>query len=324
MMFYREHTRRSVIRACAALLSGGVVSELFATPPSALPMLFSPARRTYSSGWTYRQYAVHATVTVGSIPLISKKNVGGGAIAIERAVDGENVWTAIQLVAGSSPDRLKGFNRFGATQELIREDRGGVRESGYLSFMSTSRETGIKEARKAFSSQAGSRMSTFARGRATDQGCTYAVEHRNLADGWNWRNCTDLLAEPGFDAAGLAPERAIPGYGSCCLPTFLFAVHHALTREEVLHEGSYVHNGKVFLLQTECKAEGSGSSLRIVTGRTAQDGRHSEFRLWLDTKNKQPLPEKIEYKPRGFLSLTLEAENSFEAPTLRPLLVSPA
>lgn len=41
-----------------------------------------------------------------------KENVGGGAIAIERAVDGASVWTALQFVAGSWPDRLKGFNRF--------------------------------------------------------------------------------------------------------------------------------------------------------------------------------------------------------------------
>lgn len=319
MLVPREHTRRSVVRACAALLSGGLLQQVFARSPSALPLQFTPAAKGCSSTWAYRRYAVHAAVMLGSIQLISKKNVGGGAIAIERAPDGENLWTAIQFVAGSSPEHLKGFNRFGATQELTRQESGVVRESGYLSFMTTSRESEMGEARKAFRSQTGSQMFTFARGRATDRGCAYTLEHRPLGTGWTWSNCAELFAQPDSPNR-LPPEQPVAGYGPNCLPGFLFALQSAVMRTETRYDTSYVHNGQVFHLRTESKAEGDGSNLRLVAGKITQDGHHSEFRLWLEAKSQEPLPERIEYKPRGFLSLTLEAENSLDSPKLRPLL----
>ena len=316
-----KHTRRSVIRVCAALLSGGAVRPLFAKFRSGLPVEFRPTQTASSSSWAYRQYAVHASVTLGSIPLLSKKNVGGGAIAIERAIDGDSVWTAVQLVAGSHPERLKGFNRFGATQELIREQDGVLRESGYLSFMTTSRESGLHDARKAFESQTASQLFTFARGRATQRGCAFLVENRRLGARWTWRTCAGLLLDPGLTGV-LPPESPLAGYHACCLPTFLFAVHRTVLQTENRSESTYLHNGKVFQLRTERKMEENGSDLRIVTGRIIQKEHHSDFRIWLDPKGRQPLPQRIEYKPREFLSLTLEAVTSPDSPSLRPLLVN--
>jgi hypothetical protein len=323
MLFPKAYTRRSIVRGCAGLLSGGAFYRLSARSASALPVQFTPAAKECTSSWTYRQYTIHATVALGPIRIVSKKNVGGAAMAIERALDGESAWTAVQFVAGSWPDRLKGFNRFGATQELIREENGVVRESGYLSFMTTSRESDMKEARKAFNSQMASQMLTFARGRATDQGCAFTVEYRNVGAGWTWRNCADLLAEPGL-VTGLPREQAVAGYDSRCLPTFLFTLQRALTRRVTHYESSYVHNSKVIGLRTEWKAEERRSDLRMVTCRTTENGNHSEFRLWVDSKKEEPLPERVEYRPRSFLALTLEAENSFEKPKLRPLLISRA
>lgn len=323
MLLRQAHTRRSIVGACAGLLLGGLFQRVFARSASALPVQFTPAAKECTSSWTYRQYAIHATVTLGPVRIASKKNVGGAAIAIERALDDETTWTAVQFVAGSWPDRLKGFNRFGATQELIREEQGIVRESGYLSFMTRSRESDMKEARNALNSQIASQTFTFARGRSTDQGCAFTVEYRNIGAGWTWRNCADLLSEPSL-AAGLPPEHMVAGYGSRCLPTFLFAMQRALTRSETHYDSSYVHNGKVIHLRTEWKAGERGSDLRMVTGTTSAEGHHSEFRLWVDPKRQEPLPETVEYKPRSFLSLTLEGENSFDEPKLRPLLISRA
>jgi hypothetical protein len=73
------------------------------------------------------------------------------------------------------------------------EEYGAVRESGYLSFMSTSHESEMKEARKAFRLQGASQTFTFARGRFTNRGFAYVLEHRTLEAGWTWRSCTDLL-----------------------------------------------------------------------------------------------------------------------------------
>jgi hypothetical protein len=98
------------------------------------------------------------------------------------------------------------------------EEYGAVRESGYLSFMSTSHESEMKEARKAFRLQGASQTFTFARGRFTNRGFAYVLEHRTLEAGWTWRSCTNLLTNSD-PADYLPPEQSIAGSGSCCLPS---------------------------------------------------------------------------------------------------------
>ncbi len=87
-----------------------------------------------------RRYRVHATISVLSVPLFSKDNVGGACAIVEEAVCGPSRTTALQFAGGSWPERLKGFNRFGMTQEAVSERGEDVLESAYLSFMTTSAE----------------------------------------------------------------------------------------------------------------------------------------------------------------------------------------
>jgi hypothetical protein len=258
-------------------------------------------------------------VTLGSIPLFSKKNVGGAAVAVEKLMDGERTWTAVQFAAGSWPERLKGFNRFGATQEFVQEEAGVVRESGYLSFMTTSRETGMQEARRAYVSDSTLQSFTFAEGKASDKGCSYVIAHRQMGSKQTWCDSPELLAQAG-DGAALPPEATVPGYGPNCLPTFLFAVQRVVAQGTNEAEMRYIHNGQVLRLCTEWKQEQSNSNLRKITGRTGEGSHHSEFHLWVNANSESVLPERIEFKPRGFLSLSLEAQATAGTPKLFPLL----
>src|SRR5580693_3641749 len=84
-----------------------------------------------------RRYRVHATIELLSVPLVSKDNVGGGWAMVEQSVSGASRTTVLQFSGGSWPDRLRGFNRFGMTQEVVREEGSTILESAYLSFMTS-------------------------------------------------------------------------------------------------------------------------------------------------------------------------------------------
>ncbi|HEX4169534.1 MAG TPA: hypothetical protein VHZ55_29070 [Bryobacteraceae bacterium] len=315
-------TRRSLVRLGTALLLNGTLNRLLAFEVGLSRAQFAMAVPANGATWSYRQYAVHATVMLGSIPIFHKQNVGGAAVSLEAATHNQSEWTAMQFTAGSWPDRLKGFNRFGATQEIVREQNGAVVESEYRSFMSTSREKGLADARKAFTSSAERQMFTIARGRTTRGGCWFSLEHKAIEADYNWCTCVDLLADLNA-TADLPPKEPLTNCGPGCPPTFLFAVRRALTRvpgSDGSSVSSYVHNGKIYHLRTQTKAD-ENSGQRMVSMRTADsnEGAEAEFKIWLTPKDATALPVKIEFRPRSFLKLTLEMDGS-PGQALRPIL----
>ena len=141
-------TRRSALRLALAVLFGTRARHLEAAPQCL-------------------RYRVNATLMVACVPVFSKQNAGGAYLSREQtALDGATV-TRLEFAAGSWPERLKGFNRFGATRETVREENRAVVESAYVSFMASSREKNFSEARQAFQSTPESLPLTVARGRST-------------------------------------------------------------------------------------------------------------------------------------------------------------
>ena len=256
---------------------------------------------------------------LGSIPIFSKQSVGGAAIALEEAQDKETAVTGLQLAAGSWPERLKGFNRYGATQEVVREEKGAVIESAYVSFMATSREKGLADARKAFASQAGMQMFTVARGRATSAGCAFGLQHQMLAAKYTWCNSMAVLDQLAGKTP-LAPEERVANYGPGCLPTFLFAVRRAIVNGED-STSAYVHNGKVYRLRMQTKVD-EDSGLRVMSGASmsAEERGESNFRVWVSPKDRTGLPCRIEFRAKSFLKLTLDTDRSASVESLQPLL----
>jgi hypothetical protein len=316
MPAYQGLTRRSLLRAAAAFLRRGSVGRLLGVPPLQEVAGTMPVD---TSTWQYRQYVVHATVMLGAIPIFSKQNVGGAAIALEQARSKEAAVTGLQLTAGSSPERLRGLNRYGATQEVVREEHGAIAESAYVSFMATSREKGLADARKAFTEQQGTQMFTVARGKASANGCTFGLQHLMLDAKSTWSNAIALLDRLAVRTP-LPPETHVANYGPGCLSTFLFAVRRAIL-EGGTATGNYVHNNKVYRLRMQAKAD-ENSALRIMTGTSisTEERGQSEFRLWLSPDDSTSLPARIEFRPKSFLKLTLDTDRLATVETLQPLL----
>ena len=85
-------------------------------------------------------YRVNATVLVAYVPVLFKQNMGGACLTVEQTALEQGTVTRLEFTAGTWPQRLKGFNRFGATREMVREEKGALTESAYVSFMASSRE----------------------------------------------------------------------------------------------------------------------------------------------------------------------------------------
>jgi hypothetical protein len=93
-----------------------------------------------------RRYRASATITLLSIPIVSKDDVGSGFILIEEAAQK----IAIQFGAGSYPESARGLNRLGFVQEVVAEkNRGELAECTYFALMTTSAEKNLEQAQRA-------------------------------------------------------------------------------------------------------------------------------------------------------------------------------
>jgi hypothetical protein len=244
---------------------------------------------------------------VACVPVFSKQNVGGAYLRVEQtAVDGATV-TQLDFAAGSWPERLKGFNRFGATREMVREENRAVAESAYVSFMASSREKNFSEARQAFANAPESLPLTVAHGRSTSAGCAFAIEHRTAPGNYSWRNCLDLAGE--FDGLPLPPAAALEEYPARALPTFLFALHRAILTDSPTTATLYTHNGKVYRLRTRSQIDSHSNEIALTCSTSSRnEPGQTEFKLWLASRDRTDLPTRIEFHPKSFLKLTLEQE----------------
>lgn len=96
-----------------------------------------------------RTYVASATITLCSIPLLSKSGVGTGYTVIEEAAGRPGRTVAIQFGAGSYPENTRGLNRLGFIQEVVVEGRDAAVDCAYLAFMTTSQEKSLDEAKNA-------------------------------------------------------------------------------------------------------------------------------------------------------------------------------
>jgi hypothetical protein len=307
--------RRSLIKLAAASLAGGVVRRLLAQSSLSVVQEVARQRPNASVASSTCRYTVNATITLAGVPLFSKKNVGGAYVSIEESSCPECTVTALQFAAGSWPERLKGFNRFGMTQEAVREQNGGIAESAYVSFMSSSPEKNLSEARQAFSAQEVVPLS-IAIGRSAAKGCAAQILHDKVPGTYSWRNCQDIIErlnqQPQFSAESLSSSVDV-------LPTFLFAVRRAMLTNNGMPV-RYAHNAKQYQVKTSTETAHAGHE--VVIGRISSDGDHgqTEFNLLLPAGNPSALPIRIQWRARSFLVLTLEADNSAQMPGLRCLL----
>ncbi len=314
----RGVSRRSILRLAAALFAGAGLRTVSAAKSGYGPEFGTLAESQIDglATWASRNYNINATILLGSFPVMSKDEVGGACLALELAKTDDDSLTGLQFVAGTWPDRVKGFNRFGATQELVSVRANAVRESAYTCFMSTSSEKGFADGRRAVTATGPESMFSIARGRSTPDGCAFELRHRPASARLNWSDCIGLLHAIS-DWGPLPNVHPLPDSPPCALPTFLFATRRALrTNQPVL----YNHNGAVYRLIANPQPADGDEQMTVCHLSKIGERREVIFRLWFKSGDDSGFPARIEFHPKSFLKLTLTENTSTRNPVLRPIL----
>lgn len=266
----------------------------------------------------FRRYRVRAAVSIFSIPLFSKDDIGAACLMAEGSESGSSQTTAIQFACGSWPDRIDGFNRFGMTQEVVHEVNGVVVESAYLCFMTSSPERNQDQAWRAFVDPSRVLNLALARGAATPASYRWTLEHVPAPAGTTWVDFP-LLMETLRSAAPGTPEFAANERADRAFPTFLHAVRKAMACGCPRSRCTFMHNAKLYDLQTSMSPAGA---MMLLTGHIVeQDSRsQSEFRVWFAPSDASGLPFRIEFRPRSFLRLVFEQDMAAGGPTPRNLI----
>ncbi len=269
-----------------------------------------------------RRYRVQASVSLFSIPLFSRDKVGAACAMVEELTAATGRTSAIQFSAGSWPDRISGFNRFGMTQEVMRQEDGAVAESAYFSFMTRSPEKNDEEAWRAFAQASRVPTLAVARGSATQSSYAFALEHLLAPQECTWMDCPRLMSmlrdHISSSLRAAANERTERAY-----PTFLHAIRSLMGAGRQSVQCTFMHNAKLYDLRAALSA---ADGMKLLTGHilehaTEQGARgESNFRVWFHPNDASGLPARIEFRPKSFLRLVFEQDPAADGPILRCLI----
>jgi hypothetical protein len=304
MMASESVSRRTLLTGLASLLLGA------AGRADTIP--------TSRTATYLRRYRVRATVTVFSVPLFSKDNVGGACAMVEEAISGSSRASAIQFSSGSWPEHLKGFNRFGMAQEAVREESGHIAESVYVSFMTSSAEKNLEQAKHSFAERTAEQPIVVAQGRARRSGYASALDHLTVSSRSTWADCPRLLVELKERLSPMKEAVAAVDAESAYQP-FLHAVRAAMASGSPSTASVFAHNAKLYRLVTRTSAVPEGA---LLVGKISEHGgaQESEFRVWFDPQDVSGLPLRFEFRPKSFLHLVFEQDQKVTAPEFFSLL----
>jgi hypothetical protein len=260
-----------------------------------LPGGVLPAGRSES-----RRYRVDATILVMSVPVFRRAGVGEGALSLRESRDENSRRLVLEFSAASDPGRANGLDRMGWIREAIVEQQGRPVRTAMLGIMSESTEQNPNEARSALHEGPGKRF--VAIDSCSEPGATR----------------TRLARVPR--AAGALPDLARASFEPECLwrhsrwdtphfapMSFLYSILTALEGSSFPAESHYVYNEDLYRLHLERYAEARFVRYRAAVQDLTRNLPPFHFQFWLAPGRSSFLPVRIDFQPRSFLRLTLEA-----------------
>lgn len=259
-----------------------------------------------------RAYRVDATILFLSIPLFTRRNVGAGyARHLVKPDTGEHV---LEFAAGSLPERARGLNRLGLIRERVT---AGGAEAHYFGFMTSAREESLGEAKKTLYKSPGASLFVAIEGenRRSAARCRRAqFTSGEPAGAMRWSHL-EGKAESALKDSGWTVE-------SSSAQTFLYALLQAVQSPAERLRQEYVYGRDRFELVTARKRDAAAgrrlqakglavqpAKVVMLSGsiRNLRTGWRTTFRIWTE-QDGNPVPLRIEYRPRGFLVLALETD----------------
>jgi hypothetical protein len=331
-------TRRHIL----ALTGGSLLSRVLAaslpgvSEPSAFEIdrLLNPNSQLQAARLEIRKYIASATVTLFSIPLVSKASVGSGYAVVEQA--GHTL--SIQFGAGSYPRNARGLNRLGFIQEAVIEERPGCpAECAWLAFMTTSQEKNLDQAKSALETS-GDRSETrvpytASQGYGRKGSFTSRVDRLEFPSRFTWSDIEPLVGKARESMArNIGEKEEVMLSGAEQPATFLYMVRRAMLDTRTRTTGCLVFNKKQFQLDAQKEQDAaatayfsgknlipsSGNVIRMnATLTEKRTGEKTPFRLWYQAGAGQSPPLRFEYQAKSFLRLTFETDATADTPPIR-------
>ena len=270
-----------------------------------------------------RTYRVDATILLFSLSIFTRAGVGKGHARHVVTRSADRSIHQLEFEAGSLPDRAHGLNRLGLIRETVAEADTGILEANYFGFMTASKEESLGEAKKALNDKTA--QSTFVAiegqsrpGEAHSRRARFSSDART-----EWTELERRAEAAVRDPAQTSGESHIQsGASGAAAPTFLFALWGAMSSGETRRKQMYVYAGYRYELTTSRRPDPKTGrrfadrglvprpeSVIALSGtiHNLRTGNKTPFRIWTEDASRS-VPLRIEYQPRGFLQLALEAE----------------
>jgi hypothetical protein len=197
-----------------------------------------------------RRYVANATITLFSVPLLSKNCVGSDYAVVEEANRADGRTLSIQFGAGSYPQSARGLNRLGLIQEaIVEEPSGRPSESGWLAFMTTSGEKNLDQGKKALDNPGATISYTGSQGYGRDGAFASRVDRLDFSSHYTWRDIAYLVESArSAMSAGAGEPQHVTSDGTEPPATFLYLLRRAVLDLSPVTRDFVVFNGKQFRL----------------------------------------------------------------------------
>lgn len=313
-------SRREIIRLLGGCLASFGLARLHASAETGALEIDRLWDRSAPEETAERSYRVDATILLFSVPVLRRAGVGDARVAHHRlsAANGASRY-ALEFAAASDPKRAHGLDRLGWIREVVVEADGAVRRAGVLGIMSDSPEETAEEARTALTNDPNAEKlvaidSSHSGGR---EGRTRSRVIRFRAPRGKCNDGEDLpdLARSSFRSSSVEWEEIDWPQAETAPATFLYALKRTLEQGGGAAEYVWNQNRYAMRIQREPDTSASsefGTSVDRVRGELrniTQNLRPLRFQLWVSHDPVLPMPFRIEFQPRSFLRLTLEAVN---------------
>ncbi len=293
---------RTTLMAGVCLLAGCLPVQLFAGPPEA-----SDSRHYI------RRYQATAYISLFSVTVFSRSNVGFGYAKAEEEVSPQVRDISLQFLSGSIPERAHGLNRFGFIQENIKERDRRCTQADYFGLITANGEESFAQAKAALDGKK-SGLTPFVAAQASisPDAARYSIRHLNLSSSYRGANAEQLLGQ--VHASFNQPEAGQPEHMQAlngeAMGTFLYSVREAMVAGANKLETRFIYNGKTFSMLSdkheddkvgqELRVAGlvdKASSVMILAGaiRNEKTNEITNFRLWFDRTTPDLLPLRFEF-----------------------------
>jgi len=321
------HRSRSAQSLCAARLSSiaGIclLTGCLAVPLGAVQL---PADQSESSDshHYYRRYQATAYISLLSVTIFSRSNVGFGYAKADEEVFPHRRNISLQFVSGSLPERAHGLNRFGFIQENIRERDRICAEADYFGLITASGEESLSQAKAALDAKSEKTAFVAAQASINPETARYSIRHLDLSSSYRGANAEQLLGQvrDSFHHAEEGQSEHRQELHGSAMGTFLYSVREAMMSPANKLETRFIYNGKMFSMLSEKREDHKAglelrnaglidnpSSVLILTGaiRNEKTNEVTNFRLWFDRTSPDLLPLRFEFRPKSYLRLVFQA-----------------